>query len=621
MPYGYNGKRIIVNLTNGKIEIEKPSENWYRTYLGGMGSVAYHLLDKVKPQADPLSPDNTLIMATGVITGGPFSGSGRNAVGAKSPLTCAFGEADAGGFWGAELKHAGYDEIIFKGSADTPVLLWVHNEEVELLDASRLWGFQVGECQDQIREHLNDQQIKTALIGPSGENLSREACVINDLNHVAGRCGLGAVMGAKKLKGVAVRGTNKLELADPKRVAALAKSLIDRIPTEARSLHEYGTGAAMDSGALIGNLPTHNFRDGAWPHASLIDGRAIKEQYRVGMGTCYSCAVMCKKEVALKEPYLVESRYGGPEYETLGAFGSDCGITDLAAICKANELCQRYGLDTIGTGTTIAFAMECYENGVIDNETTGGIELTFGNAEAMLQVLELIGKREGIGDILADGSLRAAEAFGGGTEYLVEVKGQEVPMHEPRLKRGLGLGYVVSPTGADHCHNMHDTGMVGASLAQLRPLGILEGVPIESLGPEKVRLFNVAMQTQILANCLSVCTFPPWRKTEYLELVQAITGWDMSMYELMDVAERTLTLARIFNLREGFTKEDDWLPPRFFKPQTSGPLSDTSVDPDQLRAAIDTYYAMMGWTKSGVPTKGTLHRLGVGWAIKHLPIM
>ncbi len=621
MPYGYNGKRIIVNLTNGKIEIEKPSENWYRTYLGGMGSVAYHLLDKVRPQADPLSPDNTLIMATGVITGGPFSGSGRNAVGAKSPLTCAFGEADAGGFWGAELKHAGYDEIIFKGTADTPVLLWVHNEEVELLDASRLWGFQVGECQDQIREHLNDQQIKTALIGPSGENLSREACVINDLNHVAGRCGLGAVMGAKKLKGVAVRGTNKLELADPKRVAALAKSLIDRIPTEARSLHEYGTGAAMDSGALIGNLPTHNFRDGAWPHASLIDGRAIKEQYRVGMGTCYSCAVMCKKEVAIKEPYLVESRYGGPEYETLGAFGSDCGITDLAAICKANELCQRYGLDTIGTGTTIAFAMECYENGVIDNETTGGIELTFGNAEAMLQVMDLIGKREGIGDILADGSLRAAEAFGGGTEYLVEIKGQEVPMHEPRLKRGLGLGYVVSPTGADHCHNIHDTGMVGASLAQLRPLGILEGVPIESLGPEKVRLFNVAMQTQILANCLSVCTFPPWRKTEYLELVQAITGWDMSMYELMDVAERTLTLARIFNLREGFTKEDDWLPPRFFKPQTSGPLSDTSVDPDQLRAAIDTYYAMMGWTKSGVPTKGTLHRLGVGWATKHLPIM
>ncbi|TFH12085.1 hypothetical protein E4H04_13510 [Candidatus Bathyarchaeota archaeon] len=243
----------------------------------------------------------------------------------------------------------------------------------------------------------------------------------------------------------------------------------------------------------------------------------------------------------------------------------------------------------------------------------------YGNAEAMLQVLELIGKREGLGDILADGSHRAAEAFGGGREYLVEVKGQEVPMHEPRLKRGLGLGYAISPTGADHCHNMHDTGMVGTSLAKLRPLGILEGVPIESLGPEKVRLFNIVMQTQILSNCLSVCTFPPWRNTEYLELVQAVTGWDMSLYELMDVAERTLTLARVFNTREGFSKADDWLPERFFKPQTSGPLSETSVNPVQLREAIETYYAMMGWTNDGVPTKGTLYRLGAGWATKHLP--
>ena len=241
MPYGYNGKRIIVNLTNGKIEEENPDENWYRTYLGGMGSVAYHLLDKVKPEADPLSPDNILVMATGVITGGPFSGSGRNAVGAKSPLTGAFGESDAGGFWGAELKHAGYDEIVFKGASETPVFLWVHNGEVELLDASRLWGLQVGECQDQIRKQLDDKQVKTALIGTSGENLSREACVINDLNHVAGRCGLGAVMGAKKLKGVAVRGTNRLELADPKRVSKLAKTVIDRIPKEAMGMHEYGT--------------------------------------------------------------------------------------------------------------------------------------------------------------------------------------------------------------------------------------------------------------------------------------------------------------------------------------------------------------------------------------------
>jgi aldehyde:ferredoxin oxidoreductase len=619
MPFGYNGTRLIVDLSEGKVSIEEPEESWYRTYLGGMGSVAYHLLKSIEPGTNPLDSGNTLVMSTGVITGAPFSGSGRNAVGAKSPLTGAFGEADAGGFWGAELKHAGFDEIVFTGVSSTPVWLWVHDGKAELRDASSLWGLEVGDCHDKMRELTGEKSARTSLIGKGGELMARTACVINDLTHVAGRCGLGAVMGAKKLKGVAVRGTQKLEYADPKRLSELAKTLISRIPTESSGMSTYGTGGNMEAGALIGNLPTNNFRDGAWPHAAMIDGRAIKEQYRVGMGTCFACAVMCKKEVELEAPYKVERRYGGPEYETIGAFGSDCGISDLAAICKANELCQRYGLDTIGVGTTIAFAMECYENGVIDDKVTGGINLRFGDADAMLQVVELMGRREGIGDILADGSRRASQKWGGGDEYLVEVKGQEVPMHEPRIKRGLGLGYAVSPTGADHCHNMHDTGMVGRSLDKLRPLGILEEVPIESLGPEKVRMFKAQMQMRILANCLAVCSFPPWRFTEYVDLVQAVTGWDVSMYELVSVAARTLNLARVFNLREGLTKDDDWLPDRFFKPQTSGALSETSVDPVELRQAIDTYYEMMGWNSDGVPMTGTLHDLGIGWAAKHLP--
>jgi len=617
MPFGYNGKRLIVDLSKGKVSIEEPEESWYRTYLGGMGSVAYHLLKSIEPGTDPLASGNALVMSTGVITGAPFSGSGRNAVGAKSPLTGAFGEADAGGYWGAELKHAGFDEVVFTGSSSTPVWLWVHDGEAELRDASALWGLEVGDCHERMRERSGEKMARTSIIGKGGELMARTACVINDLTHVAGRCGLGAVMGTKKLKGVAVRGTQKLEYADPKRLSELAKTLISRIPTESSGMSTYGTGGNMEAGAMLGNLPTNNFRDGAWPHAAKIDGRAIKEKYRVGMGTCYACGVMCKKEVELEKPYKVERRYGGPEYETLGAFGSDCGVSDLAAICKANELCQRYGLDTIGVGTTIAFAMECYENGLIDDQVTGGINLRFGNADAMLQVVELMGRREGIGDILADGSRRASQKWGG-EEYLVEVKGQEVPMHEPRLKRGLGLGYAVSPTGADHCHNMHDTGLAGRGLTKLRPLGILEAVPIESLGPEKVRLFKAQMQMRILANCLSVCSFPPWRFTEYVDLVQAVTGWDVSMYELVAVAARTLNLARVFNLREGLTKDDDWLPPRFFKPQTIGALSETSVDPVELRQAIDTYYEMMGWNNDGVPMTGTLHDLGIGWAAKHL---
>lgn len=620
MPFGYNGKILRVDLTEEKTTVEQPPETWYRAYLGGMGAVAYHLLRELESGADPLGPGNLLIMAPGVVTGVPFSGSGRNAVGGKSPLTGGFGEADAGGFWGAELKHAGFDAIIFKGVAEKPLWLWVEDGKAELRDASELWGLEVAECQDRMREEVGDPQAKTALIGPGGERLVRLACVINDLNHVAGRCGLGAVMGAKKLKGVAVRGHNPPQTADPDRVRELARLIGARIPVESRGLQEYGTGRVMDAGAATGNLPTRNFRDGGFEDASEIDAIAVKDRYRVGMETCYACAVRCKKMVELEDPYIVEARYGGPEYETLAALGSDCGVSDLAAICKANELCQRYGLDTIGTGATVAFAMECYENGIITPEMTGGVDLRFGNAEAMVQMVEKIGRREGIGDLLAEGTRRAAERLGGGAEaYAVHVKGQEVPMHEPRLKRGLGVGYAVSPTGADHCHNLHDTIMTGVNLEKLRPLGILERVSVESLGGEKVRMFKYWMEMRVLANCLSICQFPPWRFVEYVDLVRAVTGWDVSMFELVKVAERTLNLARLFNLREGFTVADDWLPPRFFQPQTSGALSETAVDPGDLRRAIDLFYEMMGWNGDGVPLPGTIHELGLGWAIDYLP--
>lgn len=619
MSYGYNGKAVRVNLSEEKVAIERREENWYRTYLGGMGSVAYHLLREVKKDADPLGPDNILLMSTGPVTGIPVSGSGRNAVGAKSPLTGGFGEADAGGFWQAELKMAGFDEIIFTGQASKPLWLWVSEDKAELRDAGKLWGLEVAECQDEMRKEVGVKNARTALIGPAGEKKSRISCVINDLNHVAGRCGLGAVMGSKKLKGVAVKGNKPVKLADPQRVSELGKTLVSRINTESRSMHLYGTGAGMDNGVATGNLPTRNFRDGNFEGAMKIDARTVKDTYRVGMGTCHACAVACKKEVELNEPYKVAAYYGGPEYETLGALGSDCGVSDLAAVCKANELCQRYGLDTIATGVTIGFAMECYENGIISDEDTEGLDLSFGNADAMVKMTDMMGKREGLGRILADGVKYASKTFGKDSEkYAVIVKGQEVPMHEPRLKKGLGLGYAVSPTGADHCHNMHDTFMSESNYEKIRPLGVLEEVPVSSLGPEKVRLYKIWTDMRILANCLSICQFPPWRFTEYMDLLNAATGWDMSMHELVEVAERTLNLARVFNVREGFTSKDDWLPDRFFHPQTSGFLSDTAVDPNELRSAIQTYYGMMGWNSEGVPIEATLHYLNIGWAIKHL---
>ncbi|UCH57193.1 MAG: aldehyde ferredoxin oxidoreductase family protein [Candidatus Bathyarchaeota archaeon] len=620
MPYGYNGKTLRVNLTDEIIRTEEPPENWYRTYLGGMGAIAYHILREVPQGVDPLSPGNILLMAPGVISGAPFSGSGRNAVGGLSPLTGGFGEADAGGYWQTELKNAGFDQIIVEGASEKPAWLWIEDGEAEIRDASKLWGLEVAECQDRMREEVGDDQAKTALIGEAGEKLSRLACVINDLNHVAGRSGMGAIMGSKRLKGVAVRGHDPPEVADPERLRALARKIVEQLQSRPFGLSEYGTGAAMHAGVATGNLPTRNFRDGGFEHPSEIDAIAVKNRYRVGMGTCYACAVRCKKKVELEEPYEVEARYGGPEYETLAALGSDCGVADLAAICKGNELCQRYGLDTIGVGATIAFAMECYEEGIITLEMTGDIDLRFGNAEAMVKLVELIGKREGIGDLLAEGTKRAAEKLGNGAEaFAVHVKGQEVPMHEPRLKRALGLGYAVSPTGADHQHNVHDTGLRGRAMERLKAFGVLEPVALESLGGEKVRIYKYVSEMRVLTNCLAICNFVPWDYHQYVELLNAVTGWDTTLNELAKVAQRTLALAKIINLRSGFTAADDWLPPRMFTPQTSGALSETAVIPEELRHAVDLYYEMMGWDPAGVPRTGTLHELAIPWAKEYLP--
>ena len=617
MPYGYNGQRLVVDLTNEKLTVESPDEIWYRTYLGGMGSIAYHLLNEVKAHEDPLGPNNLLIFSMGPVTGAPFSGSGRNAVGAKSPLTGGFGEADAGGFWQTEVKKAGFDEILLKGEAKTPLWLWISDGKAELRDATHVWGFEVADAEAKMREETKEKLARTALIGPAGEKKVRIACVINDLNHVAGRCGLGAVMGSKKLKGIAARGHNPPKMYQPEKVAEMAKTLLNRVETESKGMHSYGTGAMMDAYVATGNLPTRNFRDGDFNEAAKLDAKVIKETYRVGMGTCHACAVACKKEVRLENPYKVEAHYGGPEYETLGALGSDCGISDLAAVCKANEICQRMGLDTISTGCTIAFAMECYEKGIITKEDTDGLEVRFGNPEAMIKLTEMIGKREGIGKILAEGTMRAAKAFGkDASNYAIHVKGQEVPMHEPRLKKGLGLGYAISPTGADHCHNIHDTVMDAASYERLKPLGIYEETPTFQLTPEKVRVTKTWIEMRIAANSLSICQFPPWRFKEYIELLNAVTGWEATMHELVLAAQRTLNLARLFNLREGFQASDDWLPQRFFEPQTTGYLSKTTVDKSELLAAIKTYYGMMGWNEEGVPRLETLQSLGIGWAIK-----
>ncbi len=616
MPNGYTGKVLRVNLTSGNIAVEEPEENFYRHYYGGSAVTAHYLLQELPPGTDPLSPANILVFAPGVVTGVPVAGCGRNSVGAKSPLTGGFGDAQVGGYWGAELKLAGFDAIVITGRADNPVYLYVNDDHVELRDARALWGKTTLECQDQIQQELGDNSIKVAQIGPAGENLVRFACVINDLDAAAGRTGMGAVMGSKNLKAIAVRGRNRLPLGDPDAVKALGQWFRDNVDTLAKGLQEGGTARVVRSLNRAGILPTRNFNEGTFEGADKIGGQAMNETILVGRRGCYACSVQCKREVKVEGEYQVDPRYGGPEYETIAATGSDCGIDDLAAIAKANELCQAYGLDTISCGASIAFAMECAAKGILSKDDLGGLDLSFGNAPAMIEMVRRIALREGLGDLLAEGVARASRQLGPEAEALaLHVKGQELPMHEPRLKQGLGLGYALSPTGADHCHNIHDNlyQSPGPALEGLKDLGVIEPIPATDLGPAKVRMLIYSSAWEHFLNCLVFCNFIALSRSQVNELVQGVAGWESSVWELMKVGERVMTMARAFNIREGLTAADDRLPRRFFTAQSSGPLEGTAIDEEALDQARLTYYRMMGWDDEGVPTPWKLAELDVPW--------
>ncbi|MFQ6080417.1 MAG: aldehyde ferredoxin oxidoreductase family protein [Candidatus Bathyarchaeia archaeon] len=629
MLYGYNGRVLKIDLADGNISTEKPPESFYRTYFGGRALIAYYLLKETEAGVDPFSPENLLIFATGVITGHSFSGSGRNSVGAKSPLTGAYGDAEAGGFWGAELKKAGYDAIVVRGKAEKPTYVWIHDGEVELRDASHLWGRATGEVEGLIKKELEDTGVRVAQIGPAGERLVRYACVVNDLTHFAGRTGMGAVMGSKKLRAIAMRGKKSLEVANPERIMEIVKWIRENfdsielpIGRRLKVFHDTGTSGVLLGLDASGGLPTRNFKQGSFERAEDISGETMRDTILVGRHTCYACAVACKRTVKTEGPYMVDSKYGGPEYETLAALGSNCGIGDLKAIAKANEICAAYGVDTISAGASIAFAMECFENGILTDEDTGGVQLRFGNAKAMLQVLETIVKREGLGKVLGEGVKRAAEKIGRGSRrYALHVKGLEVPMHEPRLKKGLGVGYAVGPTGADHCHNLHDTLFAsdGTQLKEINALGFLSPLPAADLSPAKIRLLVYVSNWRHFINCAVTCYFLPYYHQTMADIVNAVTGWNTTVWELMKVGERAATMARAFNVREGFNAEDDYLPERFSVPFKDGLIAGEAISKRALEGAKRIYYGMMGWDpETGVPTHEKLHELGIGWVAEEI---
>jgi aldehyde:ferredoxin oxidoreductase len=634
MPYGYNGKILHVDLTTGDMTIEEPPETFYRKYMGGSAMAMYYILREVPAGIDPLAPENVLTFFTSVVTGASISGQSRINVNAKSPMSLGIGDSQAGGFFPAEFKFAGYDGVIFRGKSPKPVYLSIIDGEANLHDAPHLMGKVTGEVDELVRQELGDPKVEIAQIGPAAEIGVRFSGIVNMSNRVNGRTGMGLVMASKNLKAVVVRGKNKPAVANPGALAALNKMGPKLMPEnpDMDGLGKLGTASVVMFNNSIGTLPTRNYTEGAFELADPISGEVMAETILKKRDTCYACVVRCKRVVEITEgKYTADPYYGGAEYETIATFGSYCGIGDLAVVSQAHQVCDMYGVDTISCGATIAFAMECFEKGIIGLEDTGGIELRFGNSDAMLEVLQQVVTKTGaLGPILAEGSARAAKVWGpAAEECLITCKNEEAPAHMPQAKRSLALIYAVNNFGADHQSSEHDPyyeeGIGGFNLDRLMEIDLKEPPPFRSLGPEKVRF---AAYTQIfysMMDSLELCQFvygPTWTlygPKETVDMIQAVTGWKVSMFELMKVGERRINMMRAFNVREGFGRKDDQLPVKFFKPLAGeGPTAGVALDRVEFNNALDLYYQMMGWTENGIPAAEKYAELGIEWVNQYL---
>ena len=621
---GYNGKILHVDLTSQSITIEEPPDSFYRLYGGGSAMGTYYLLKHMPARADPLGPDNILTLFTGPPTGAAVSGQSRVSANAKSPVTGGIGDAQAGGFWPAHFKRTGFDGLVIRGVAKQPVYLWVHDGEAELRDASHLWGKITGQVESALRDDLGDQKVEVMQVGPAGEKLVRFANIINMSNRANGRTGMGAVMASKNLKAIAIKGTLTPQFHDPAALQALASWGAKNFEeSDVFGMGMYGTAEVVATQHEDGGLPTRNWTSGVFEGYEPISGETMSKTVLKKRDTCYACVVRCKRVVEITEGnYQVDPRYGGPEYETLATFGSFCGVDNLAAISKANEICNKYGMDTISCGATIAWAMDCYEQGLLTSQDTGGLELKFGNAAAVVTLTEQIANRDGFGDILAEGSARAAEKFGPAAQDLVvAVKKHELPAHMPEAKRSLALIYAVNPYVADHQSHEHDPSYTPdwCYTERMAEVGLLDPQPPDNLNAQKVRYSLYTQWIYNAMNSLCVCQFvfgSAWQlysAGQFAELVRAATGWDFNLFELMKIGERTVNLQRAFNAREGFTKTDDTLPKKLFKSRKGGPTDGISIPPEQLENALGKYYQMAGWDREGRPTSIKLEELGIGW--------
>lgn len=616
--FGYAGGILHVDLSSERHWTEEIDEGLARKHLGSRGIGAHLLFRDLPTGSDPNSVDNLLIFMTGPMVGTPIPGSGRSAVITKSPATGFFGEAFSGGrFWHA-LKYAGYDGLVVRGAADRPVYVSVSDGDVRVADASHLWGKTVLEAEHALQAELG-ADYRVAVIGPAGEKGVLFAGIMNDADRAAARCGVGTVMGRKNLKAIAVRGTRGTKVWDGPRLLALLAEMSRKARTDpvGKAFARAGTSGSVVTLDKMGILPSYNWRQGTYEHAAKITGDHLLETVIEKKRACMACTLGCTNVANVPHsPYgRINPAYGGPEYESVSGLGSQIGVSDPAAVAMANQLCNAYGVDTISTGSVIAFLMEAVERGLI-SERAVGFPVRWGDAHAVMRLIGLIGRREGIGDFLALGTKRMADALGSeAAEMAVHVKGLEVAMHEPRGKAGLMLSYAASPRGASHMETLHDTAFMRENAAP--DLGLTKPLDRFELSAEKARYIATSENWRSAVNSLCLCTFlvrdaaaEPNVK-EIVGLARATTGWDLTLDELLLTGERNWNLARAFSCREGVRREHDALPPRFTRPLPSGATEGRAIDPSAFGAAMDHYYAFRGWTRDGVPTQEKLLSLGL----------
>jgi len=619
--YGFNGKLLRVNLSTREIKNETIPDDILKKYLGGAGLALHFLLKELDRGIDPLGEENKLVFSLGPGTGVRAPGMDMHMVLSKSPLTGGVGESQASGWWGPRLKRAGWDMIIIEGRAIYPSFLVIDNDQIELRKADHLWGKDTHTVQKILEEELG-KEFSIAQVGPAGENLVRFASIVCDLIFVNNRMGMGAVMGSKNLKAIAVRGTKDVPVADGKKLEEIYHYFEENFLTNPLNFltTQEGIASAVPSCNQDGLFSTHNAQTSFLPEGEIYSVGSFLGEGSLESVPCFSCPAQCKKRVIGNKD--IEGHYGAPSMESIVDFGFTLELLDPSFIFQLHEYSRKYGFDTTSLGVTLGFLAECFEKELISKEDTGGVEIKFGKKEGVLSLLEEIIKGKGWGEEVGKGVKYLSNLLGKDTlPFALEVKGKEIPLHEPRVKQMLGLGYAVSPSGPDTFVVEHDTDFDENApqlfLNNIQALGLLERLPSPSLEAKKVRMFYYLHQVFSFMDALGMCifAFAPCRFLPFSlisPLIQAITGWEVSLFRLMKIGETRVQLERLFNLREGIGKKEDWLPERLFEPIKSGPRRGSRINPQDLKEAIEFFYSLAGWDiDDGFPNMGKLEELAL----------